>query len=204
MGVCGQSITGPFCPSFLTTVFTCSSVGSPSAAVHPGHTHLLWCWSSRGCMGYCLWHLPMGCRGISAQSMEHDLFWPWCVLCCFPVFLFPALLPVWCCGWLFLNSISPKVPPFWLKSSAMPCCGFFWSLMEPPVTGLGQPQPFLTKATTLPTHWHWHPVQSYSITIILKVGKEACSFTCTPNPYFCKIRLRKMHKLGFGWLFLGA
>lgn len=28
MDICGQSITGPLCPSFLTLLFTCSNVGS--------------------------------------------------------------------------------------------------------------------------------------------------------------------------------
>lgn len=64
MGGCGQSITTPLCSSFLTTLFTCSSVDSALATVHPEHIHLPWCWSSVGCMGYWLWHFTMGCRGV--------------------------------------------------------------------------------------------------------------------------------------------
>lgn len=157
----------------------------------------------QGLHGILLLAFHHGLLGECLLSMEQHLLWPWCVLCCFPVFLFPALLPVWHCDWLFLNYVSSKVPPLWPKSSALPCRGSFWSQMEPPVTGSGQPKPLLTKATSLPTHWHGHPLQPYSIKIFFKVGKEACSLTCTPNPHFCKIRLRKMCKLGFSWLFLG-
>lgn len=146
-----------------------------------------------GILALAFHHGLQGSRGVHAPSVEHLLLRPWCVLCCSPVFLFPALLPVGHCGWLFLNCVSFKVPLFWLKSSAMPCHGSFWSQMEPHVSASGQPQPLLTKATPLPTHWHGHPVQSSTVQYIqystvktfLKVGKEACNFMCTPNPHFC-------------------
>lgn len=200
MGVYGQSITGPLCPSFLTTLFTCSSVRSPLATAHPRHTHLPWCSSSRDCMGYCLWHFTMGCRGASAQSMSTISFdlgvsSAVCQFSCSPLFCL--------CGVVAGSSLTmfpPRCHYFGWKAQPFPALFFLepdgatcdW-LRAPPASLHQCHCPANTLAWT-----------SRTIKIFLKVGKEGCSFTYTPNPHFYKIRHTKMHKLGFSCLFLGG
>jgi len=81
----------------------CSGVGPPWAAVGTGYGLLL----------------TKSCRGVSALACGA----PPPLILVFPL-LFPTLsVPCSSACTAFLNCIFSKVPPFWLRGSAVSCCG---------------------------------------------------------------------------------